>query len=127
MIMAVMVLFSTMSFTVDMHYCGDTLIETSIFNKAKGCGMEMQNPSTEGCSIVKSNCCSDNQIIIDGQNELKPSVTNLSLEQKQFISSFIYTYINFFDTVRDNTNSYQAYSPPLVVREIHKLDETYLI
>ena len=50
--MAIVVLFSTMSFTVDMHYCGDNLVETAIFHKAKGCGMEMENPSTEGCSVT---------------------------------------------------------------------------
>ena len=39
LVMAFVVLFSTMSFTVNMHYCGDTLVETAIFQKAKGCGM----------------------------------------------------------------------------------------
>ena len=29
--MAFVVLFSTMSLTVDMHYCGDTLVDTAIF------------------------------------------------------------------------------------------------
>ena len=31
-----------MSFTVDMHYCGDTLVDSAIFHKVKTCGMEMQ-------------------------------------------------------------------------------------
>ena len=62
-LMAIVVLFSTMSFTIDMHYCGDSLVETAIFKKAKGCGMEMENPSTEGCSIKVKNCCSDEQLI----------------------------------------------------------------
>ena len=39
--MSFVVLFSTMSFTINMHYCGDTLVETALFQKAKGCGMEM--------------------------------------------------------------------------------------
>ena len=68
--MAFVVLFSTMSFTIDMHYCGDKLVETAIFNKAKGCGMEMDNPSAEGCAITKKNCCNDEQLIVDGQDEL---------------------------------------------------------
>ena len=53
--MTFVVLFSTMSFTVNMHYCGGTLVETALFQKAKGCGMEMGNPSTESCSITKKN------------------------------------------------------------------------
>ncbi|MFT5761791.1 MAG: hypothetical protein ACI8WA_000913 [Polaribacter sp.] len=127
MLMAVMVLFSTMSFTVDMHYCGDTLVETAIFHKAEGCGMEMQNPTTEGCSVIKSDCCSNNQIVADGQDQLQVSLVKLSFEQQQFITSFIYSFSNLFEVVKENINSYRDYSPPLVVRELYKLDETYLI
>ena len=76
--MAFVVLFSTMSFTVDMHYCGDTLMDTAIFHKAETCGMEMENPLTDGCSITKKNCCNDEQIVVDGQNELKLQVDKIT-------------------------------------------------
>ena len=61
-LMAFVVLFSTMSFTIDMHYCGDTLVDTAIFQKAKACGMEMQKPSNEGCAVTKKDCCNDEQV-----------------------------------------------------------------
>ena len=95
--MAFVVLFSTLSFTVNMHYCGDTLVETVIFKKAKGCGMEMQNPSTKGCAITKKNCCDDKQLIIDGQDELKLNFDNLTFEEQQFVASFVYAYIALFE------------------------------
>lgn len=126
-VMAFLVLFSTLSFTIDMHYCGETLVDTAIFKKAKGCGMEMQNPSTKDCSMTKKNCCSDKQIFVDGQDELKISFDTLSFEQQQFVVSFIYTYINLFEGFVEEINSFQEYKPPLVVRQIYKLDETYLI
>ncbi|MBF8151444.1 hypothetical protein ITJ86_16170 [Winogradskyella sp. F6397] len=125
--MAFVVLCSTMSFTVNMHYCGDTLVETAIFNKAKGCGMEMEKPSTEGCSITKKNCCNDKQLVIDGQDELKLNFDKLTFEQQQFVASFIYTYINLFEGLDKNVSSYEEYKPPLVVKQIFKIDETYLI
>jgi len=127
LLMAFVVLFSTMSFTIDMHYCGDKLVETAIFNKAKGCGMEMDNPSTEGCAITKNNCCNDEQLIVDGQDELQLSVDKISLEQQVFLASFIYTYINLFEGYDKNVSSYEEYEPPLVVRQLYKIDETYLI
>ncbi len=127
MLMAVVVLFSTLSFTVNMHYCGDTLMDTAIFHKVKTCGMEMQNPSTEGCSITKKDCCNDKQMFIDGQDELQLTFDTLSFEQQQFVTSFIYTYINLFEGEEEDINSYRDYIPPLVVRELYKLDETYLI
>ena len=123
--MASVVLLSTMSFTIDMHYCGNTLVDTAIFHKAKTCGMEMQKPSNKDCSLTKKNCCSDKQIAIDGQDQLKLSFDSLTIEQQQFITSFI--YINLFEGFDKETTSFQEYEPPLVVRQLYKFDETYII
>ena len=125
--MAILVLLSTVSFTVDMHYCGDTLVDTAIFKKAETCGMEMQNPSTEGCAIMIKDCCSDEQLVIDGQDELKLSFDTLTYDQQVFIASFVYTYINLFSGLEDKVTSFSEYPPPLIVRQLYKLDETYLI
>lgn len=125
--MAFVVLFSTLSFTLNMHYCGDTLVETALFHKAKGCGMELQNPSTEGCVITKMNCCNDKQLLIDGQDELQLKIDKISFEQDVFIASFVYTYINLFEGLDDNVSTYKDYKPPLVTKQLYKIDETYLI
>ena len=127
MLVAIVVLFSTMSFTINMHYCGDALVETAMFQKAKGCGMEMQKPSTEGCAITKKNCCKDEQSVVEGQDELQFSVDAISFEQQVFLASFVYTYSNLFEDFDNNVASYEEYKPPRVVRQIFKLDETYLI
>lgn len=126
-IMAFVVLFSTMSFTINMHYCGDTLVETSLFHKAKGCGMEMDKPSTQGCAITKKNCCDDKQLVVAGQDELQLHVDKITFEQQVFIASFVYTYINLFEGLDKNVSTYKEYKPPLVIRRIYKIDETYLI
>ncbi|WP_298554368.1 hypothetical protein [uncultured Algibacter sp.] len=125
--MAFVVLFSTMSFTLNMHYCGNTLVETAMFNKAEGCGMEMEKPSAEGCSIIKKNCCNDEQLVVDGQDELQLQVDKISFEQQVFIASFVYTYINLFEGLDNNVSSFEEYEPPLVIRQLYKIDETYLI
>ncbi|MDO6761657.1 hypothetical protein Q4566_15725 [Tamlana sp. 2_MG-2023] len=125
--MAFVVLFSTMSFTLNMHYCGDTLVETAMFRKVEGCGMEMEKPSAEGCSIAKMNCCNDEQLVVDGQDELQLQVDKISFEQQVFIASFVYTYINLFEGLDNNVSSFEEYEPPLVIKDIFKIDETYLI
>ncbi|SFD34901.1 hypothetical protein SAMN04487987_11073 [Algibacter pectinivorans] len=125
--MAFVVLFSTMSFTFNMHYCGDTLVETAIFNKARGCGMEKEIPSADGCSITKKNCCDEEQLVIDGQDELQLQVDKNSFEQQIFIASFVYTYINLFEGLEKKVSSYEEYKPPLVIRQLYKIGETYLI
>ena len=126
-LMAFVVLFSTMSFTIDMHYCGDSLVDTAIFQKAETCGMEMENTSDKDCSISKKNCCSNEQIIVEGSIELQNSVDQISINQQVFIASFVYTYISLFEGLDKNVASYKTYKSPLVIRQLYKLDETYLI
>ena len=97
-LMAFVVLFSTMSFTIDMHYCGDTLVETAVFHKAKGCGMEMEKPSVDDCSIAKKNCCDDEQLAIQGQDELQLQVDKISFE-KQIFCDFSQINHGLFDGI----------------------------
>ncbi|KJD34510.1 hypothetical protein PK35_01590 [Tamlana nanhaiensis] len=127
LLMAFVVLITTMSFTVNMHYCGETLVETTVFQKAEGCGMEMQKPSTDNCAVTTKSCCADKKLTIEGQNELQHSVDKITFDQQVFIASFIYTYIKLFEGERITNTSFDAYKPPLVSRQIFKLDETYLI
>tara|TARA_B110000046_G_scaffold183632_1_gene220143 strand:- start:3907 stop:4296 length:390 start_codon:yes stop_codon:yes gene_type:complete len=126
-LMAFVVFFSTMSFTINMHYCGDSLVETAVFNKAEGCGMEMKKSSTEACFVIKKNCCKDEQLLIDGLDELQTQVDAISFEQQVVIASFLYIYNNLFEGLDKNGSSYGDYKPPLVIRELYKIDETYLI
>ncbi len=127
MVLAFVVLGSTLSFTVNKHYCGGVLVETAMFHKAKGCGMEMQKASTEGCAITKKNCCKDESLVIDGQDELQLTFDTLTFEQHLFVASFVYTYINRFEGLDKKVSSYDYYKPPLVIRQLYKIDETYLI
>ena len=126
--MVVVVLFSTTSFAITKHFCGDSLVDTAVFSKAKTCGMEKNSSiKFEDCSIVKKDCCSNQQILIEGQDELQFQASTLSFGQQVFITSFIYTYINLFEGFDKEINSFREYKPPLVVKQIFKIDETYLI
>jgi hypothetical protein len=110
-----------------MHFCGDTLVETAVFHKAKGCGMEMQKPSTKDCEMTKKNCCKDEQLVVHGQDELQLSVHKITFNQQLFIVSFVHTYYTLFEGLDKNIFSYSVYKSPLVIRQLYKLDETYLI
>lgn len=126
--MAFVVLFSTMSFSVGLHYCGNTLVDTALFEKAKSCGMELQKKtSSSNCPVMEKNCCHDEEILIKGQNELKISFDSLDLHQQIFITSFVYSYINSFIEPKEKGNIFDDYPPPFIVKNIHKLNEVYLI
>lgn len=125
--MAVVVLCSTMSFTINMHYCGDILVETSILQSAKGCGMDMEKSSTVSCSLKKKNCCKNEQSLVDGQDELQLGHDTVSLEQDLLIVAFIQSYTNLFDSSIENVATFSIDPPPRLVKQLYKLDESYLI
>nr|WP_299035515.1 hypothetical protein [uncultured Tenacibaculum sp.] len=127
--MALIVVLSTMSFTVNSHFCGDMLVDTSYFVKAESCGMDMQQEKkSDECSVIKKNCCQDVASVVEGQDALKiTSFDQLSFDQQVFIASFYYSYINLFEGIHDKVIPFKNYSPPLVVKDIHVLDEVYLI
>ncbi len=126
--MALIVLFSTFSFTVHQHYCGDELKDTSVFFEAEKCEMEKMMAETS-CSLhqTKKACCEDVIDVVEGQDELNITFDTLSLDQQLFVASFVYAYTNLFEGLEEDTISFSEYPPPLIVRQIFKLDETYLI
>lgn len=127
-ILATLVLFSSMSFTIDKHYCGDTLVDTAIFKQAKTCGMEMsQSKNVSEDVILKKECCKNELIVKKGQDELNTSINSFSLDQQLFVASFIYSYLNLFERLDTNTIPFNEYSPPLIVKDIHVLDAVFLI
>ncbi len=127
--MACIVVFSTMSFTVSSHFCGDMLMGTSYFGKAASCGMEMPQKTTpKECSMSKKNCCEDVASIVEGQDTLKTSsFAQLSFEQQVLFTSFYLSYLQLFEELHDKVIPFKNYTPPLVVKDIHVLDEVYLI
>ncbi len=128
-LLAFIVLFSSFSFTVHKHICGGEIADTSFFLEADSCGMEMdlcKNNSSQEENIKQEPCCNDHSEIIQGNHNNQQAQQALELPQAQFLAAFIVSYISLFDEVK-NAPSYNEYSPPLVVKNIHKLDETYLI
>ena len=126
--LATLVMFTTMSFTLEMHYCGDTLVDFSLFDNLKTCGMEKQKPTADcGNELTEKTCCSEHQIIKEGQDDLKLTFDTLNFEQQLFVASFFYSYCNLFEGLDENAVPFKDYHPPFLIRDIQKLHETYLI
>ncbi len=127
-LMSAMVLLSTLSFTVGQHYCGDNLVDMALFKEAKSCGMEqVQFTNTCGDTIEKKSCCSDKQILLDGQDDLKDNTVKLSFEQQVFIISYAYSYLNLFKDLDASTPSFIGHPPPILDKDYQVLYETFLI
>lgn len=128
LLMAFVVLFSTLSFSVDMHYCGHTLVDFSL-GKADNCLMKSMMPEdTSGCATMqKMKCCSDVEITFEGQDELKINFDQLNLDQQVFLVAFTYYFIDLLQPAEESKIPFDGYPPPLITRDIQVLNETFLI
>jgi hypothetical protein len=126
--MSAIVLLSTLSFTVDKHFCGDFLVDVAVFKSAKSCGME-KAVTTDDCgdSMSRKSCCSDEQVVFDSDQDRKESVKELSLEQQYFVVSFISTYQSALNAPAAKAETPVVRPPPLVVKDYQILYETFLI
>jgi len=128
--LAVSILFSTSSFTVDMHFCCNKLVDMAFFSKAKSCMeiVQKKDDNTKKCTSIQEKDCCDNQTIVkEGDDTFKKSNTILKTETIVFLNTFVYSYINLFEGLDENVISYRAYRPPLLSTDIIILNETFLI
>ena len=123
--LATMVVLSTLSFTIEKHYCGDNLIDVAIFTKLQRCG---DNDMASETSTMKKSCCKDEVKLVQGQDELKAtSFDDLKHQQQLFLHSFVFSYVALYEVLPKKSIPHKYYSPPDIVQDIHVLDEVYLI
>ena len=122
-LLALLVLVSTFSFTVDKHFCGNMLVDLAVFSEAETCGMEM-DPEM---GLAEDSCCTNQKTAVEGQDELKISFQSLDLDQQVFLTSFTHTFINLFEGTPLEVIPFKDYSPPLLVTDIQVLDQVFLI
>jgi hypothetical protein len=128
-IMALVVLFTTTSFTMDMHYCGDKMVDFSFFHNVETCVMEKAEIAStcENPELSKKSCCTDDQFTVDGQDNLKNNFSKLTFEQQIFVASFVYAYIRLFEGTASNEVHFFDYAPPFVKRDVQVLHQSFLI
>lgn len=125
--LAILVLFSTVSLTVEKHFCGDNLIDVALFSNAKTCGMEMEKTTVE-TSKKKKPCCTDEIEVVQGQDVLKfSSFEDLDFEQQLFLASFVYSYTNLFEGLPEQIIPHKDYSPPNIIVDLQLVNDTFLI
>jgi len=126
--LAMLLLASTTSWTVGKHYCMGHLMNVSLFAHAEDCGMDMMMDEGETSrGEMENSCCDDEIITVEGQDDLKHSLEDISLGQQLFLAAFAYSYLKVleFPSVRQLPNEY--YPPPLLIKDIQLLDEVFLI
>ena len=122
-LLAFLVLFSTFSFTVEKHFCGEFLMDVSFIGHTDGCDMGMDETA-----IIKKNCCTDEVHHIQGQDELQQtSVDEFNFSQEQFLVSFYISYNDLFIENESKKTYYRDSSPPDISTDYQVLYQSFLI
>lgn len=125
MSMTILLLMSTMSFTVEKHFCGNHLVDVAVFSEVKKCGMLMTSDSEKS---VNNGCCKDEVEVVEGQDDLKPnSIESLDFNKQFLIASFLFSYTNLFESLPKQIVPHKDYSPPNLIEDIQVLDQVFLI
>ena len=117
--MAILVLSSTFSFAVGKHFCGDFLIDSSIFSETKKCSSE---------NHTKKPCCKDTLDLIEGQDELQQAIElQVDFDAQLFVIAFAAVLQNLFEYEPKQKIPFQYYEPPDLVVDIQLMDAVFLI
>lgn len=139
--LAFMMLITSVSFAVDMHYCNGKLKSVSLFGKAKSCHektvtnkkpvcpyhQKMQKQSTDD-KMNKNDCCENRTTIIQADDDRSKSdlVAPTFQELQQFAIAYL---LVFHKIITNDKQSIQeiSYQSPFITRDIYVLSEAFLL
>jgi len=128
LLMALVVLISTSSFTIDMRFCDGHLMDTALFTSVDSCNSELTKTVSENCCKPKKKCCSHEQIVIDGLDELSPTTfDDLKFNKKHLVFSLTSIYLDLFEGLKENIVPYKDYLPPELTQDIQEIHQVYII
>ncbi len=122
---AFMVLLSSSSFTVNMHFCMDRIHSVSLIEKAAPCPMELNVPVCHNAK--KHSCCDDEQLTFEGKNFKSQESISLQIAQHSWIAVLpVIAEINQISNESSST-PVVSYKPPLISQDIPVLIQSFLI
>ncbi|MEQ8706006.1 MAG: hypothetical protein RIC19_18900 [Phaeodactylibacter sp.] len=138
--MAVLLLTSSVSFAVDMHFCKGELKSISFWGKAPSCHEQATAKITcphhqkmmadKGeAALKKSNCCDNHTVQVEAEHE-RQTQTSGELELKPSSQQFLLAYTCAFLLPQPailSSTRYQHYKPPLIYTDIPVLTQSFLL
>jgi len=125
--LALIVMMSTLSFTISKHYCSNILVDTAIVQPAKTCGMHDKDHDKKERHDKKDGCCDEDIKIIEGQDELKVSSLDFNLEIPAQIAVFTLIYVFPEIYTFKGEKIFNNYQPPDYACNFQILNQVFLI
>jgi hypothetical protein len=140
LILAALILTSSVSFAVDMHFCKGQLKSISFWGKAPSCHEQAAAKITcphhrkmmleKGeAALEKSNCCDNHTVQVEADHE-RQTQTAAELELNSSLQYFLIAYTHSLLPAEDIARTpapYLNYKPPLIPRDIPVLTQSFLL
>ena len=127
--LTILVLFSSVSFTVKKHLCGGRVYSESFFGKAEKCGMD-----DDACELAvnntcysKKSCCEDEIQFINGSIFEKETTVKLNNKQPQYLSVFVLIDAVAVSQNENKSTHFKNYFPPPNTHNFNILYQVFLI
>ena len=123
-LLSLIILLSSLNFSLSAHYCGQTIVDVAIFGEAEACPMAAEM----NCDTDEKPCCADRNIIIEGEDYL----SSKSFEKQEvekvdiLLSEFQFPLELLLE--EEKTHSFLAnYTPPLIEQDITLAFQSFLL
>ena len=140
--LAFLMLTTSVGFAVDMHYCQGQLKSVSFFGRAKTCHETADAIPTkkcshhqkmmeqkEGCSMDKKDCCQNITLHFqsDQDRQVQTSDFMISKQLQQFVIVYAAGFFTNDFSIECDAASFNHYKPPLLLRNIPVLIQSFLL
>ena len=116
-----------MSFNIDKHFCGETLVDVSYFGEADTCGMEGMKMNLTTSKIQKKSCCKNETTFVDSSTFNKEKTIAIQSVTVEFVFAYAYSFINLYQNTVLEKEYYKDFSPPDIEHDIQVLHQSFLI
>lgn len=125
-IQAFLVLLSTVSITIDKHFCGDKLIDVAVFSEVESCASQSCNLDSETFS---NGCCKLIVDIIEGQDVFKKEASDDDSSEHTSVSFYVNHTFDKTDLklLKTQVVPFKGYIPPILTKDISVCNQVFLI
>jgi len=115
---SLLVIVSTVSWTVDQHICMGRVVSTAVFSEAAGCGMTMSEDNK---------CCDHKTDTLKGQDDLKNSEVIIDFAPTAIIvEPFVLSIIKPAEVTAEVPSIFR-FHPPDPPERLHLMFQVFLI
>ena len=141
LVLALLMFTTSVSFALDMHYCGGRLKSVGFFHQAKACTGEMDTSVKPACrhtaktahcpapSFQKKKCCQNRTVHVESVQDLAVQGSNATISRplQQFVAAFVQVFFTLPVEPSRQSIPVEQYRPPLIPRDIPVLTQSFLL